>query len=152
MRIATTCGNPVSGLLRLGANPGSIPAEPDKPRQDPDGTRKQVLQNPLKIWSERVPGASRITPGAYRSASERQECKKTKNGGPKNRMPQASGPVLAPFWNPAGSPKLTKNRSGDEKVRPETAPEAVFVGFSCRCHLESLSGPILTRFFTENHA
>ena len=49
-------------------------------------------------------------------------------------------------------PKSIKNGSGSEHVRPETAPEAVFVGFSCRCHLESLSAPILARFFTENHA
>ena len=52
------------------------------------------------------------------------------------------GLVLAPFWVPAGSPKSTKNRPGTEKVRPETAPEAIFVDFSLRCRSESLSGSI----------
>ena len=46
------------------------------------------------------------------------------------------------FWDPAGSPKSTKNGPGSEKVRPETAPEAIFVVFSRRCRSEWLSGPI----------
>jgi len=52
------------------------------------------------------------------------------------------GLVLAIFWIPAGSLKSTKNEPGSEKVRPEAAPEAIFVVFSCRCRSESLSGPI----------
>ena len=43
------------------------------------------------------------------------------------------------------SPKSTKNGLEAEKVRPETAPEAIFVVFSCRCRSQSLSGPIFGR-------
>ena len=39
-------------------------------------------------------------------------------------------------------PKSIKNEPGTEKVRPETATEAIFVGFSCRCRSEPLSGSI----------
>ena len=46
------------------------------------------------------------------------------------------------FWDPAGTLKSTKNGRGSEKVRPETAPEAIFVDFSLRCRAESLSGSI----------
>ena len=46
------------------------------------------------------------------------------------------------FWDPAGTQKSTKNGPGAEEVRPETAPEAIFVDFSRRCRSESLSGPI----------
>ena len=49
---------------------------------------------------------------------------------------------MAPFWVPAGTPKSTKSEPGAEKVRPETAPEAIFVDFSCRCRSESVSGAI----------
>ena len=38
--------------------------------------------------------------------------------------------------------KVTKNVPGDKKARPETAPQAFFVVFSCRCRSDSLSGPI----------
>ena len=67
---------------------------------------------------------------------------KNKKRWPKNRIPLAPGAVLAPFWGPAGSPKSTKNGPGDEKVRPEAPPEAIFSIFSRRCRPESLSEPI----------
>ena len=38
----------MSGLLRLGADPGNIPAEPDKPRRHPGGTSKEVYYKLLK--------------------------------------------------------------------------------------------------------
>ena len=50
--------------------------------------------------------------------------------------------ILGRSWDPAGSPKSTKNEPGSEKVRPEAAPEAIFVTFSCRCRSEPLSGSI----------
>ena len=59
--------------------------------------------------------------------------------------------IFHEFCLPAGTPKSTKIGSGTEKVRSETAPDAIFVVFSRRCRSESLSGPILARFFTENH-
>ena len=60
--------------------------------------------------------------------------------------------ILHEFCLPAGTPKTTKIGSGTEKVRSETAPDAIFVDFARRCRSESLSAPILARFFTENHA
>ena len=40
-------------------------------------------------------------------------------------------------------PKWTKNRPGAEKVRPEAAPEAIFIVVCCRRCSESLPEPIL---------
>ena len=54
-------------------------------------------------------------------------------------------PLLCDFRRPAGAQKSTKNEPGTEKVRPEAAPEAIFVDFSRRCRSESLSGPIFGR-------
>ena len=58
-------------------DPGNTPADPGKARQDPHATCKKVSQNPLKIWSGRVPGASRIAPGPFRNALERRKSKKS---------------------------------------------------------------------------
>ena len=69
-------GTPASGLLRLGADPGNIPAEPDNLRKDPDGICKKVLQKPTEICSGRVPGASGSAPGPFRNTPERKKCKK----------------------------------------------------------------------------
>ena len=65
-------------------HPGNIPAEPDKPRQDPGETGKKVSQNRSKIWSGRVPGASGIGPGPFRNAPERRKRKKTISGAKKS--------------------------------------------------------------------
>ena len=51
-------------------------------------------------------------------------------------------PLFRDFRDPAGARKSTKNGPGTEKVRPETAPGAIFVVFSRRRRSESLSGPI----------
>ena len=63
----------------------------------------------------------------------------------KKTKTKPSGPVLARFRVPAGNPKSTKSAPGGEKVRPETAPEAIFVVFSRRRRPESLSAPIFAR-------
>ena len=60
--------------------------------------------------------------------------------------------IFHDFWLPSGGPKSPKIAPGAEKVRSGTASHAIFVGFWCRCRSESLSGPILTRFFTEIRA
>ena len=124
------------------ADPGNIPAEPDKPRQDPGGTGEKVSQNPSKIWSGRVPGASGIGPGPFRNAPERRKRKKIEKMTSTIRFGKPSGPVLARFWVPAGNPKSSKNASGTEKSRPETPPEPTFVVFSRGRRSDSLSGPI----------
>ena len=64
--------------------PGNIPAEPDKPRQDPGETGKKISQNLCKIWSGRDPGASGIGPGPFRNAPERRKRKKTISGAKKS--------------------------------------------------------------------
>ncbi len=60
-------------------------------------------------------------------------------------------PALSSFWEPAGSQKSTKIDPGGEKTRSGREPEAIFVDFPRRRRSESLWGPILARFFTENH-
>ena len=75
---------PQSEFRRLAVYPGNIPAEPDKPRQDPDGTGKKTLQNRCKIWSGRVRGASRIDLGRFRKAPERRKHQKTIFGAQKS--------------------------------------------------------------------
>ena len=47
-------------------------------------------------------------------------------------------------------PKWTKNRRGAEKVRPEAAPEAIFIVVCCRRCSESLPDPILGGFDPSN--
>ena len=77
-------GTPQNEFRRLAVYPGNIPAEPDKPRQDPGETGKKVSQNLCKIWSGRVPGASGIGPGPFRNAPERRKRKKTSSGAQKS--------------------------------------------------------------------
>ena len=45
------------------------------------------------------------------------------------------------FLGPKMDPKWTKNRPGAEKVRPEAAPEAIFIVFCCRRCSKSLPEP-----------
>ena len=49
---------------------GSDSSSSSSSKQPPRNLQKRIAKS-LKIWSGRVPGASGITPGAYRSASER---------------------------------------------------------------------------------
>ena len=100
------------------------------------------MKNLIKIWSGRVPGASRIAPGPFRNTPERRKCKKINFCPLQQTSHLLQGTVLGRFWDPAGTLKSTKNGPGSEKVRPETAPEAIFVDFSRRCRSESLSGSI----------
>ena len=89
------------------------------------------------------------------SDSERQRQEKpTKNasGDVSERTFSLAGPFWVDFGGLAGSSKSTQNGPENEKVRLETSLEVFFVRFSCRCRSESLSGPILARFVTENHA
>ena len=111
-----------------------------RPKNVQKSTEKRTKNGPRGL-----PGASLRPPWAWSRHFLRKEWKLIKIW-------------TAFYWSrgrpgdPVGTPKSTKNELGNEKGRPETAPEALFVGFSCRCHLESLSGPILARFFTENRA
>ena len=50
---------------------------------------------------------------------------------------------LLSVLEPKMDPKWTKNRPGAEKVRPEAAPEAIFIVVCCRRCSESLPEPIL---------
>ena len=71
-----TPGEPGEWVTEAGRRSRQHPADPGKARQDPHATCKKVSQNPLKIWSGRVPGASRIAPGPFRNALERRKSKK----------------------------------------------------------------------------
>ena len=100
----------------LCADPGNIPAEPEKTRQDPDGTGEKVSQNPSKIWSGRVPGASGIGPGTRPSEE------KAKKRFPAAKNPQdffaagGFGAILGPGREPQIDQKRARGRksaSGD---------------------------------------
>ena len=87
--IAVPQGNPGEWVTEVGCRSRRHPSET---RQDPDATVQKVSQNPtgiwfekslrfmknlIKIWSGRVPGASRIAPGPFRNTPERRKCKKS---------------------------------------------------------------------------
>ena len=117
-------GTPQSGLLRLAADPGDIPAELEKTRQDPKkigkrprrnptnldknphGTSKKVSKNPIKIGSGSVPGVSRMRPGPIRNTPERQKCKKTACGAKK----ATDNFFKARFWVDFGTRPGAQNR------------------------------------------
>ena len=75
-------GTPQSGFRRSMVCPGNIPAKPGKPRQEVQSPRRsrrnhqQISAKSIKIWSGRVPGASRIGPGPFRNEPERRKCQK----------------------------------------------------------------------------
>ena len=71
-------GTPQNEFRRLAVHPGNIPAEPDKPRQDPGETGKKVSQNLCKIWSGRVPGASGSGPGTLPERASAKKIQKHK--------------------------------------------------------------------------
>ena len=131
-------GTPESGLPRLDAEPGKIPQNPRRP----DKSLTEPAEKYREILAKCGPGGSPEPPESVRERARAKEMRKINFC----RLQQTSyffqGTVLAPFWAPAGSPKSTKNEPGTEKVRPETAPEVIFVDSSCRCRSESLSEPI----------
>ena len=144
-------------------NPDKIPTQPSKSIAK---SCRNLVRKIVKLYEKSYQNLVREGPRSLQKRSgtlpERTGAKKTQANDfrqPKNQEIPASGPVLGRFWDPAESPKSTKNGPGSEKVRPETAPEpffcifsrrcrsvsvsgAIFVGFSCRCRSESLSGPI----------
>ena len=119
-----------------------IPATSRRNPRRPDKILTESAKKYRKIVAKSGPGESPEPPESVRERAQAKEMRKINFC----RLQQTSylfqGTVLAPFWAPAGSPKSTKNEPGVEKVRPEAAPEAIFVDFSCRCRSESLSGPI----------
>ena len=95
--------------------PGNIPAEPDKPRQDPDGTGQKTLQNRCKIWSGRVRGASRIGPGPSRKAPERRKHQKTVFGAQKSTKVFCRARFLVIFGVRPGAQNRPKTRPRPKK-------------------------------------
>ena len=96
----------------------------------------------LQKHSRRVPGACpeppRTVPKRLQTGSQNNFKKKTQ----KVLTVFVEFALLGSLSDPAGTPKSTKNGPGAEKVRPETAPEAIFCVFLRRCCSESVSGPI----------
>ena len=118
-------------------HPGNIPAEPDKPRQDPGGTGKKYS----KIWSGRVRGASRIDPGRFRNTPERTKRPKIGKVSSKNKRRVAPEWFFANFGLRPGPQNRQKMSPGTKKcVRKRRRKR--FLSFFCRFRLESLSGPI----------
>ena len=82
------------------------------------------------FWS---PGARKIDRNRSKSQNRRKNRKISKND-------QKVGCLLS-VLEPKMDPKWTKNRPGAEKVRPEAAPEAIFIVVCCRRCSESLPEP-----------
>ena len=86
-----------------------------KPCQDPAGTRCKIPTNHPEIRAGRVPGASEIKPGPFRNAPKRRIHKKVEKRVLYKQESLAPGPVLAPFWKPASTPKFTNTGPGPKK-------------------------------------
>ena len=95
--------------------PGNIPAEPDKPRQDPGETGKKISQNLCKIWSGRDPGASGIGPGPFRNTPERTKHKKIGKMLSKNRPRVAPERFFANFGSRPGVQNRQKTSTESKK-------------------------------------
>ena len=106
---------PQREFRRLAVYPGNIPAEPEKPRQDPGGTGKKILQNRSKIWSGRVRGASRIDPGRFRNTPERTKRKKIEKVRSKNRNHVAPERFFANFGSRPGAQNRQKTGTESKK-------------------------------------
>ena len=94
--------------------PGNIPAEPDKPRQDPDGTGRKTSQNRSKISSGRVRGASGIGPGRFRNTPERTKRPKIGKVSSKNRLVSLRSSFL-PISGAGRKPKIAQKRARGRK-------------------------------------
>ena len=101
----------------------------------------EFQENPSEILPGRVPGSLKSVPGPFRNTPEPRKRKKSILQPHIQTSTILQRVVLASFWDPAGRQKSTKNGPGAEQVRPEMAPEAIFVVFSRRRRSESLSGP-----------
>ena len=109
-----------------------IPATSQRNRTNPDKIRTQPAKKYRKILSKSGPEGSPEPPESLRDPSGTRSSEENRT----NQFSAATADVLtfarggfASFWDLAGSPKSTKNDPGSEKVRAETAPEAVFVVF-----------------------
>ena len=118
------------------------PAEPNKPQQEPAWNQQEGIQ---KSYQNRVrdgPWCLQNASGTHPEHTRATEMQKNGLRSQKGNLKFFQGAVLGRFWDPAGTPKSTKNGPGAEKVRPEAAPKAIFSIFSRRCRSESLSEPI----------
>ena len=106
---------PQSEFRRLAVYPGNIPAEPDKPRQDPGGTDQKTLQNRSKISSGRVRGASRIDPGRFRITPERTKRPQNRKVWSKNKRRVAPERFFANFGVRPGGQNHQKTSPGTKK-------------------------------------
>ena len=142
--IAVPQGNPAEWVTEIGCgsrrHPGGTgedptrseknrkktPAEPNKPRQEPAWNQQKGIQ---KSYQNRVRDGPWSLQNASGTHPEHTRATKMQKNGLRSQKGDGTffqGAVLGRFWDPAGSPKSTKNGPGSEKVRPETAPEAFF--------------------------
>ena len=107
--------DPAGEFRRLGVHLRNIPAEPDKPRQEPGGTSKKVSQNLPKIWSGRVPRARRIGPGPFWNTPERTKRQKIQNVWSKNTPGVSQGRFFGNFGARPGAQNQRKTSPGPKK-------------------------------------
>ena len=143
--IAVPQGNPAEWVTEVGC--GSR-RHPGRTRKSSKRSRRNLQKSVAKSYRNLLwegPRSLRKRSGTLLEHARTKKKQKVNFRPPKIHKSFLPGLVLAIFWVPAGSPKSTKNEPGSEKVRPETAPEVIFVDFSRRCRSESLSGSIFGR-------
>ena len=144
-RIAVPQGNPGEWVTEVGCgsrqHPGGTRQTPTRSRQNLQKSVAKSSQNLVRESPQSLQNRSGTNPENTRA----KKMQKNSLRSPKKSYFFFQGAVLGRFWDPAGTLKSTKNGPGSEKVRPETAPEAIFVNFSRRCRSEWLSGPIFGR-------
>ena len=125
-----TPGEPGEWITEAGRGSRQHPGGPRQSTQDHVGTHRKIPKNLPKSR----PGPSPEPPESLRDPSgtrpSEDNAKKSKKCGPKISVPSPLGGFLA-ILGSGREPKITKNGSGDEKVRPETVLEAIFVVFFC---------------------
>ena len=142
--IAVPQGNPAEWVTEVGC--GS--------RQHPGGTRqtptrsRSFMKHLVKIWSGRVPGASRIGPGHSRNAPERRKCNKSICGRNKSTLAFFPGPFLRNFGTRPGAQNRPKTSPGTKKcVRRRRRKRflSFFAAVAVRSHSPNrlLEGPTL---------
>ena len=133
--------------MRIPATSRNNPRSSDK---NLHGTSQKVSQNPIKIWSGRVPGASRIGPGPIRNTPERRKFKKAIFRAKKSTYHFLKGRFWVDFGSRPGAQNRPKTSPEAKKASLETAPEGIFVANAVFSDFELDLGSILDENSMEN--
>ena len=100
------------------------------------------MKNLIKIWSGRVPGASRIAPGPFRNTPERRKCQKKQFLPAPADVQTFAGDGFGTILGPGRDPKIDKKRPRERKSVSGDGVGSDFCRFFVRCRSEWLSGSI----------